>query len=252
MPEIGELAGGLTAITGQGGGVFKFLMFFAVIVIVLALIAVLIAIKLYRKKFNHSVVIFHKVRGRFVPVYKWRAMKYFLDQTGDYILLTNKKKFLPRPRRLIDKETSWWFERSDGEMINFELTNFDESMKKAGCTFVREDVRLLRTAVYRNLRQEFHKPKFMEKYGHIVMAVGVIMIIILAGIILLYYTNKSVGEISASAGGTAENLQKTAESFERIAEKLDTVIDHLDGGVINASFIPLAPIISRRRKRWKG
>ena len=246
--SIGALSGGLAAFS-SGGGVLKFLAFFAIILLVLILLAVFIGIKLYKRKFNHTAVIFEKIRGKFVPVHRWKAMKYFIDKTGDHILLTNKKSFLPRPRKLMDKETSWWFKRKDGELINFDLDDFDEAMAKAKCTFVREDVRLLRTAVYRNLRNEFHKPKFMEKYGHLVMAVGVIMIIILAGIILLYYTNKSVNEIAEASAGSAENLQRTAESFERIAKSLDNVVSRLDGGALEAIFVPLLPFGYRRRKR---
>ena len=77
-----------------------------------------------------------------------------IGKAGDYWCKLKKfKKTLPRPRRQVEKNTYWFYEREDGEWVNFTLNDFDDGMKKAGAYFVDEDMRLQRLGIQKNLQE---------------------------------------------------------------------------------------------------
>ncbi len=138
-----------------------------------------------KMRYNKTIVVFKKINGTPVPVGQDKARFERIGIAGDYWLRTKKsKKILPRPRIESGVNTFWYFEREDGEWINFNLKDIDEQMKKAGAYFTDEDMRLQRLGIEKNLKDRFVKEGLWAKYGNTIMSIIFLLIITVCLVVL--------------------------------------------------------------------
>jgi len=157
---------------------------------------------LNRMKYNKTIVLFRKVGNKSVPIGTDKGMFERVGDAGDYWLITKKfKKTLPKPQKQMGKNEYWFYEREDGEWINFDLKDIDQQMKDAGIDYVEEDMRLQRLGIQKNLRDRFYKESFWQKYGNTIMSVMFILIISIMLIVLFkeMKENWTVGKEMAEA-----------------------------------------------------
>ena len=141
-------------------GIGHWLVYFLVAVVIACLLAIGVFILIINFKFNKKVILFKKVSGKVIPIGKDRAMLERIGLAGDSWLKTKRfKKILPRPKIEMEKNTYWYFERDDGEWINFSLQDMDEVMKTAKAYYVDEDMRLSRLGIQRNLKTFLEEKK---------------------------------------------------------------------------------------------
>jgi|WetSurSiteA1Bulk_404760.scaffolds.fasta_scaffold87971_1 hypothetical protein len=168
-------------------------MYFMIAIVVAILLALIVFLVIARMKFNKKVILFKKVAGQIIPVFKDTAMLERIGLAGDTWLRTRKmKKILPRPKINMDKDTFWFYEREDGEWINFSLNDLDEDMKKADAYYVDEDMRLQRLGIQRNLKDRFDKMGFWDKYGSMIMMVIFMLIVTICLIVIFNKINDLV------------------------------------------------------------
>lgn len=168
-------------------------------------------------RWNKNVVLFRKVSNRIIPLVNDKAMFQRVGTSGDYWLKTKKlKKTLPRPKIEMGKNTYWYYEREDGEWINFELSDIDSQMKKAGVYYVDEDMRLQRLGIQKNLKERLMKETFWQKYGTTIMLIIFVLIVTIALVVLF---QKMQGNWEA-ATQTAKAIEHMAASVEQLSKNM--------------------------------
>lgn len=158
------------------------------------------------KSFNINIKLFKKINGRFTPVMDEKGKFERIGRAGDLWLVTQKlKKRLPRPKLPMTKNTYWYWEREDGEWINFQLSDFDKQMKEAKAYFIDEDMRLQRLGIYKNLENRFEKIGFWDKYGQMIITIIVILLFFVMKTVELNHEDKVVNGLKT----VAENQDTT-------------------------------------------
>ncbi|MHA1471119.1 MAG: hypothetical protein ACTSSP_11250 [Candidatus Asgardarchaeia archaeon] len=194
-------------------------------------------------KYNKKIKIFRKVGTLIMPIASDSACFERVGAGGDYWCRTKKtKKILPRPKIQMDKNEFWFYEREDGEWINFALKDFDIEMKQAGAYYVDEDMRLQRLGIQKNLQERFNKVTFWDKYFGMIMTIVFIMIITICLVVLF---NKMEGNW--------EQATRASEAIEHMAKSVDAMTARTTSGVVVAtSFFPLMFLFKKKRRNQNG
>lgn len=153
-------------------------------------------------RYNKKIIVFKKVGTEIIPVMEDKGWLTRVGGAGDTWMKTkSSKKTLPRPKIQMRKNEYWYYEREDGEWINFNLKDFDLEMKKAGISYVDEDMRLQRLGIQKNLEARFQQVSFWQKYGGMIMSLIFILVITVCFVILFkeMKDNWTVGKEMASA-----------------------------------------------------
>jgi hypothetical protein len=220
---VGDTLSGV--LEGTGISIPKFsssgMMFWGASIIGAILVAGLVGFGIYYLlnyfKWNKTVVLFRKVGNRIIPVQTDKGMFERIGSSGDYWLKTQKlKKTLPRPKIEMGTNTFWFYEREDGELINFELDDIDAQMRKAGAYFVDEDMRLQRLGIAKNLKDRLIKETFWQKYGTTIMLVIFCLIVTICLVVLF---QKMQGNWD-SARQTAVAIEHMASSVEQMSKNI--------------------------------
>lgn len=172
-------------------------------------------------KWRVNVVLYRKINGKIVPVGKFKGMIQRLGKAGDTWLAVKNGKRLPRPKLWQGKFLVWYYEREDGEWINFELGDIDTQMKQVDASYVEEDMRLQRLGIQKNLEDRYVKPSFWDKYGTTIMWVVFIMIVTVCLVILFQ-----------KLAGLPEAITKSAQAVEKMANSVEMMSARVGGGVI--------------------
>lgn len=182
------------------------LLYFLIAIIFAVFISFLVYMIVFNLKFNKKVILFKKIAGSIIPVGKDKGIIDRIGIAGDTWLRTKKfKKILPRPKLEMEKNTYWFFEREDGEWINFTLEDIDKAMKEAKVYYVDEDMRLQRLGIQRNLNERFNKPSFWDRYGNIIMGAFFMLIVTICLIIIFNKINDLI-EAFPQLAKALENL----------------------------------------------
>lgn len=173
-------------------------------------------------KYNQKIVLWRKVNGVIVPAAYDKGMYQRVGTGGDYWLSTKRfKKVLPKPKIYAGKNLIWYYEREDGEWINFCIGDIDEQMKKAGAYYVDEDMRLQRLGIQKNLDARLVKESFWAKHGATIMMV---LFVVVVTVCLVMMFKEMRGSWSA--------IQSAAESVEHLASSVDTMSARAGSGVV--------------------
>lgn len=208
-------------------------------IIIAGLLGWLFYYYLQQKRFNLKLVLFKNVGGTSLPVDKDKGMFQRIGMGGDYWLIAKKfKKILPRPRIQMAKNEYWFFERSDGEWINFSLKDLDKQMKKAEAYYVDEDMRLQRLGIQKNLQDRFQKVSWWQQYGGLVMNLAFLAVIT----VLLVFLFREMKDNWAVGRDMAEAVRDMAEQVKNMRQSGTVPIE--ESGI----FIPF--ILNGFRK-WK-
>jgi len=165
-----------------------------------------------RKSYSKQIWIFGKVAG--VPMLKSidKAKIVAFGMAGDKLIYLKKsKKYLSPPQIQMGKDIFWYYEREDGEFINFSLNDLDEILKKAGCYYVDTDMRMQRLGIEKNLRDRLDRKSWLEKYGALVGGI-VFMILVTVCLVVLFSklkdTATAIDSMSANVGQMASAVEK--------------------------------------------
>jgi len=197
------------------------IMMWGIIIIGSILVACSVAFGIYwvfqYLRWNKKVLLFRKVSNRIIPLVNDKAMFERVGMSGDYWLKTKTmKKTLPRPKIEMGKNTYWFYEREDGEWINFELSDIDSQMKKAGVYYVDEDMRLQRLGIQKNLAARLIKESFWQKYGTTIMLIIFVLIVTISLVVLF---QKMQGNWTAAAE-TARAIEHMASAVEQMSQNI--------------------------------
>lgn len=241
--KSGDFSGALGLSNFSFGTLGNVLMWGFGIVIVLAILGFILFWWINKRTYTQNIWIFGKVGG--VPMLKFidRGRMMPFGMAGDRLLnLKKMKKYLPPPRIQMGKDIYWFYEREDGELINFSLEDLDEKQRKAGAYYVDTDMRMQRLGIEKNLRERMERKGFFEKYGSTI-AGAIFVIMVTVALVVLFSKLKDVaGSMDAMAG-----------SVNAMASSVDQFYSARIGGESPADvsgLVPaLMPLVFWRRKK---
>lgn len=174
------------------------------------------------RKYNQTIIIFKKIGGKTYPYLQDKAKPVRISQAGDYLFLTRKtKKYLPRPEIEMSKNEFWFYERKDGEWINFGLQDIDKAQQEANAIFVDRDMRYARTGIQKNLDKRLQQMTFWQKWGNTILTILFIIIITVCLVTLFSNLDK-----------IAKQLETTASAVEHLAKSVDLMMQRSTSGAI--------------------
>lgn len=184
-------------IMGKMGGmlpkattVYTVMIVIVIALIIATLLSIAIWVYLDKKKYNKVIILHRIIQGKLKKVGTFRATFEKIGVTGDVWCrvkggLFKTIKIVTRPKLEYEKNVYLFFERQDGEWVNFEIENIDEVMKKAGVFYLDEDMRLHRIGIQKNLERRLEKKTFWQEWGGTIMNL-VFMLILTVCLIILF------------------------------------------------------------------
>jgi len=215
------------------------------IIIVGGILAVIIVWYINKRSYNLKIWVFSRIGG--LPMLKLidRGKLMAFGMAGDRLLQMKKtKKFLPVPQIQMGKNIYWFYEREDGEYINFSLTDIDNEQKKAGAYYVDTDMRMQRLGIEKNLTERLTKLSFFEKYGTAIAGV-IFVIMVTVSLVVLFSQLK---DVTASIDGMAKSVSGMATEINNFYTARVGGESPRDVSGLIPAFAPLLLLL--REKKW--
>lgn len=211
-------------VTGVGnfnmGALGTVMIWFAVIIILAIVTAVLSYIYVMNKKFNKKIVIFAKVNGVFQDVAKDNARVIKIGRGGDTAFLWKKAKAVRvTPNIQTGVNTFWYYQRKDGEYINFGLGDLDQNMREIGAKFSTKEMSYAKAGLQKLLKDAYDKQGFWQKYGGVV-AFGIL--ILLLGVAMWLNAAQTI-KINAGLSQMTQEMAVVVEEVGRLLSNMDNV-----------------------------
>lgn len=179
-------------------------------------------------KFNKKIIIFEKIGNNWTQTGRDKAQELKYGTAGDTVFyLQKRKKYLPRPELQTGKRVYWFAIREDGEWINFTPGDIDLQMKEMKAKFLHPEMRYARTALIRNLKERYDKPKFLEKYG--------IMLVNIAAIVIILVFMWLIIDKIISVGDKVTSMVNTGKE---VMDKVNEILPNLDRICSRSGTIP--------------
>lgn len=169
------------------GTLGNYLLIFFVAIVIVALIGILIAVVLNKRKYKYTIPLYKKIGSATIRIKIYKAKDFNIGRAGDKLWYVAKiKKYIPPATIQTAPNEYSHFEREDGEWINIGLPDIDENMKKLNVKYVQQDMRSNRVAINTLLDQRFTQKGWWEKYGHLVTHVIFYLIVAISMVIIFY------------------------------------------------------------------
>lgn len=212
LPAKEEIIG--TGLSGLGALVWMIIIVFLFIIIGFVIYILIMYFMLYKYK----IEIFSRVGNNWQRVGKDRACEVKYGVIGDTVFQLRKfKKYIPKPEQQAGKKLYWMAIREDGEWINVQMEDVDMAMKRVQVKFLHPEMRYARTSLQKGFKERYEKPKFMDKYGHIIIPLAAFALI---GVFYYLIADKIIAMPSEIAKAVAK-LSEVADKFDAVAVKLD-------------------------------
>lgn len=197
---------------GGMGTVATVMMWIFISLIVVGIFVAIIVWIVYKRTYNQNIYIYKMLGNKPALTFVDKAKVVRMGSVGDTLFQLRKmKKFIAPPTIQISPNTWWYWQRPDGELINFTLGDIDEQMRKAGVQYVDTDMRMQRLGIEKNLRDRFEKIGFWQKYGATIMGL-IFVIMVTISLVVLF---SQLRDVSKALQGTAGAIQSMAESVNK-------------------------------------
>lgn len=220
--DLGGTLASVTAGAKEVGFIGVGILAWFALLIVFSLIAGGIAYLLvHKKKYKNQIVVFKKIGGQFKPAIRDRAMEMKHGTDGTTIFyLKRLKKIIPTPSMQVDTNMYYFFERADGEWINFLPGDFDEQSKRMGAHFLDKEMRHVRLALESNLSNRLEKkPTWLAEHWTMIAGIGFIAII---GVMTFLLFDKWI-ELAAVTNAGVENAGDVMSKVSDILGAMDNI-----------------------------
>ena len=184
--------------------------------LILGLIGFLVWLFMQKKKWWIRVPLYKMIgnvntrvavlKGKIVPMGRAGDQLWFVKGAGF-------KKFLPPAEIQSAKNEFWHYVRSDGEWVNFSMTDIDKLQKEAGVKYVKTDMRLQRLATDKLLEQRHLKTTFLEKWGTVI---GFVVFFLIISIALVVFFNQ-YSDVVAQLGSVIDKADQIMTKAAKIS-----------------------------------
>lgn len=210
---------------GSLGTIGSILLVFAIAIAILGAVGVLIYIKMVKKSYWIKIHVFRLMGNIPTRVAIYSAREIPFGMAGDKLWKVASAgmwklkvvKWLPCGKIQTAGGEFWYYIRTDGEWINFQMEDLNEKSKAMGVKFVQEDMRLQRLATERLLEQRLLNKSFWDKYGAMITTIIMFLVVAICMVIIFFQWGKLLDKFTAveqTQLETAKILYKTfGESY---------------------------------------
>lgn len=214
------------------------LMLIIILFIIFGGIAAYIIFYYWRKQYKYKIHLFSKIGNTPTRIATYKAKPISLGKAGDKIwFVSGVKKFIPPATFQSASNEYWFWQREDGEWINFHLSDIEEQMKKANALYVHQDMRMSRVAIERNLENRLMDKTFWEKWGAIIGYAVFFLLITICLVIFMFQYSKTV-----------DKLGHVISIADEILEKANTLFEPKPEG--SAALVPVSILLMMGGRRW--
>lgn len=210
----------------NGAAIGRWAIIICVGILVAGAIAGLIFWYRNNKKYNKQIWLWKKINGVTTLIGQTKGCFERISMAGDFWVKTKSKKYLARPKLASGKDIYMYFEREDGEWINFTIEDIEEKFKSAGIHYIEEDMRLVRLGLDKLLENKYGKKSFWEQYGVTIMSIIYFLIITVCLIILF----NNLKDLVKSLNSASEHIGNMANAVQQMSQRVGMV-----NNAINAS-----------------
>ncbi len=212
---------------------YALLIFFLALAVV-GVIGGIIFWYMNKKRMKYKIPLYKKIGSRVIKIAEYKAMDYNISMAGDKLWYVPKaKKYIGVGSLQSAPNEYSYFEREDGEWINFEIPDIDEKMKKAGVKYLQQDMRSQRIAISNILEQRFSDQKsWWEKYGNLV-TYTIFYLVVAISMVVIFYQWSNIADIIGAL-------------FDRIVAYENMKCPNIQG------VVPAFAMVLFRREKWIG
>jgi len=229
MPELDQLNIFSAANSGATQSMFaKVLVAFGIGIVVVGLIGWFIYLIIKRKRYYITIELYKLVDGQNKLVAKFKACEYAIGRAGDKLWHVAKVgKYIPPGTLQSGPNIYKYFQRSDGEWINFCIGDIDAQMKRAGVRYIDNDMRAQRIAISKSLEAELKEQGFWDKYGATITFILEILIFAVACVIIFYQFSEVVGKMDQVMG-----------NMNKVVININSFYSNLTNGANQPLYVP--------------
>lgn len=220
--DLGTSIGAITSGAKSAGVIgVSVIAWLGIVLICGAIAGVLAWVFIRKKKFKNKIFVWQKVGSDFEPTIKDKAMEIRHGKDGTTVFYLMKlKKIIPKPNLQIGRNNYHFFERSDGEWINFNAKDFDEESRKMGAHFLDKEMRHVRLAIEKNMTDRLDKkPSWLAQHWTVVA--GVVFITML-GIMVFLLFDKWI-ELAGTTNAGVETARLVLAEVRGILSSMDNI-----------------------------
>lgn len=221
MGLLGDLTGGTVGDIGISfGGVTSFVSNLITFLGVIGIIGGLFAWWYYRKRqkttYNKKIHIFEEINGQFIPSSEDTACEINIPGTSLKVFYLKKRNlYLARGTKQMGHNHYWYGIRSNGEWVNFTITNLNKELEEAGLDYDHIDMKYANTQLKRLMASQFKKKeKWWEKYQKELTLVIFILLMTFAIWFLLSKVEDIANQLGPLVDGLKESNRLLMESLQ--------------------------------------
>jgi len=247
MVSIGDTVGGLFSFSGTWGIIGTVMLILLIVLLFLGGGAGLVVLYIYRKTWTEKAEIYKTIGGKVVRIRIDKARYKRIGRVGDriFFIAGKTKRHLACPRYMVSPNVWAFYERKDGELINFQFENLDEKIDKMGVHLLHEDVRMQRLGIEKNLGDNFKKLKFWEKYGSLIMNAIYVMFVTISLVILF----AKLVDVAGAIKEMAKQVGQIAQSLKPLVEQSTGTRPYEVNGT--TGLVPAFICLLWRKSKWK-
>ena len=172
-------------------------------------------------RFKYKIEIYENLGGtRYVQTGIDKARIVKIGETGEEILvLKARKKIVTSYNRKMGPNLIWFAIGQDGYWYNVILGDLDCKQGMLDIEPIDRDMRMAYVSIGKNARDRYNKPRFMEKYGSLIMN-GIFLIIVIVGIGFL------INKLSTVATSLADTMRSAVE-VSKLNQQVLSSIDNI-------------------------
>ena len=223
MVELQDIIPSGSSILSWFGGSFSVITVILIGLLISIVFGFIIYFIILSRKFKYKIEVWERVGNYWEKTLVDKAMEIAYGRSGDTVFITKKtKKYLPKPTIQTGKRLYWYAIREDGEWINIGMEDIDLNMRRVRARFLHSEMRYARTSLQKGMKERYDKPKFMEKYGHIIIPFAAFALI---AIFMWLFADKMIS--------TAGLLNQGLEKAELVFDKASQVVSALERTCVN-------------------
>ena len=210
LPSIGVLENfDLTAFSSSMG---KFILGILIFVLIGGVTFYIFWRSKRKKQYNKKIFWFEEVAGQMIPIGEDAAAELIIPRTNVPVFYIKKKDFyLPRGTRKMGKDAFWYAIRSNGEIVNFTMTNLNDTMREAKLDFDHTDMRYAKENLLDLIKRNYRDKSlpWWKEFKDVIATVLFIFVMSLAFFFLLSKIGNLISQVGALMD-TAKQIIATA------------------------------------------
>ncbi len=210
------------------GQIWTILTYGLLILLIIGGTGVFLFFFLNKKKYLKTVTFWvrNPYTGILVADRTIKAMVVKIDNIGNLVFRLKKpyetRNVIPRLKYPAKTNVYYVEYTSDGKIVEFEgITDFDDERREKKAIFRDDNTELGRSSMMTMNRERYEKPKFMEKYGALLVNIGAIVVIM----VFLFLIAGQLIKVTGALSGVVKQMGQTQIAQSNILNSLNNILN---------------------------